>query len=118
MKTHPGKRVSLMQDKQKVTLYLPPELHRELKIKAAVETEPMSAIAERALAFYMQHPEVVEEVEASALGSTHQVYNCPECASSVILRSSELISLKRQQVLLSDDGLQVAVPEPLVPASV
>ncbi|WP_404789925.1 hypothetical protein [Altericista sp. CCNU0014] len=107
-----------MQDKQKVTLYLPPELHRELKIKAAVETEPMSAIAERALTFYIQHPEVVEEVEASVLGATHQVYNCPECASSVILRSSELISLKHQQSLLSDDGLQVAVAEPLVPASV
>ena len=40
---HPGKRVNHMQDKQKVTLYLPPELHRELKIKAAVEAEPMSA---------------------------------------------------------------------------
>lgn len=118
MKTHPGKRVNLMQDKQKVTLYLPPELHRELKIKAAVEAEPMSAIAERALSFYIQHPEVVEEIEASVLGTTHQIYSCPECASSVILRSSELISLKHQQSILSDDGIQVTVPEPLVPASV
>jgi hypothetical protein len=107
-----------MQDKQKVTLYLPPELHRELKIKAAVEAEPMSAIAERALAFYIQHPDVVEETEASLLGATHQVYSCPECASSVILRASELVSLKNQPALLSDEGLQVAVPEPLIPASV
>ncbi|MGB8701951.1 MAG: hypothetical protein WCD18_21250 [Thermosynechococcaceae cyanobacterium] len=109
-----------MQDKQKVTLYLPPELHRELKIKAAVETEPMSAIAERALAFYLHHSEAVEEVEASAFGNTHQVYSCPECASSVILRANELTSLKRQPGILGDEGLPVqATPsETLVPASV
>jgi hypothetical protein len=40
-----------MQNKQKVTLYIPPELHRKLKIKAAVESEPMSSIAERAIVF-------------------------------------------------------------------
>jgi hypothetical protein len=109
-----------MQDKQKVTLYLPPELHRELKIKAAVETEPMSAIAERALAFYLHHSDVVDEVEAAVSGSTHQVYSCPECTSSVILRSHELVTLKRQPGLLSDEGLQVQpVPsETLIPASV
>ncbi len=54
-----------MQDKHKVTLYLPPELHRQLKIRSAVDLEPMSAIAERALVFYLKHPEVVDEVEAS-----------------------------------------------------
>ncbi len=109
-----------MQDKQKVTLYLPPELHRELKIKAAVETEPMSAIAERALAFYLHHSNVVDEVEAAVSGSTHQVYSCPECTSSVVLRSNELVTLKRQPGLLSDEGLQVQpVPsETLIPASV
>ncbi len=113
-----------MQDKQKVTLYLPPELHRQLKIRAAVETEPMSAIAERAIAFYMQHPEVVEEIETSVAGSTHQVYNCPECTSSVILRSNELVTLKRQPAFLNDESLQVqpvsseAISEALVPASV
>jgi hypothetical protein len=109
-----------MQDKQKVTLYLPPELHRELKIKAAVETEPMSAIAERALAFYLHHSDVVDEVEAAVSCSNHQVYSCPECTSSVILRSNELVTLKRQPGLLSDEGLQVQpVPsETLIPASV
>jgi hypothetical protein len=109
-----------MQDKQKVTLYLPPELHRELKIKAAVETEPMSAIAERALAFYLHHSDVVDEVEAAVSVSTHQVYSCPECTSSVVLRSNELVTLKRQPGLLSDEGLQVQpVPsETLIPASV
>ncbi|MCG9893650.1 MAG: hypothetical protein MH252_21580 [Thermosynechococcaceae cyanobacterium MS004] len=106
-----------MQDKQKVTLYLPPELHRELKIKAAVEADPMSAIAERAIAFYLHHSEVVDEVEASAHGSVHQVYSCPECATSVVLRSNALIPLNYQSVLIDDEGLPVSSPvEPMVPA--
>lgn len=50
-----------MQNKQKVTLYIPPKLHRQLKIRAAVDTESMSAIVEKAIAFYMEHSEVVEE---------------------------------------------------------
>jgi len=52
-----------MQEKQKVTLYLSPELHRQLKIKAAVESEPMSSIAERAIIFYLGNSELVDEVE-------------------------------------------------------
>lgn len=50
-----------MQNKQKVTLYIPPKLHRQLKIRAAVDTESMSAIVEKAIVFYMEHSEVVEE---------------------------------------------------------
>jgi plasmid stability protein len=48
-----------MQDKQKVTLYLPPGLHRQLKIRAAVDTDSMSAMVERAIVFYLRHPELV-----------------------------------------------------------
>lgn len=88
-----------MQDKQKVTLYLPPELHRQLKIKAAVEDEPMSAIAERALSFYLAHPDVVDSLEAS-YGQTHQVYHCPDCSSPVVLLDGELVSLKTQPGVL------------------
>jgi hypothetical protein len=107
-----------MQEKQKVTLYLPPELHRELKIKSAVETEPMSVIAERALAFYLQHPEVVEEVEEHTHGIAHQVYSCPACTSAVILRDSELVTLKQHPALLSDEPLHVVPSETLIPAGV
>lgn len=95
-----------MQDKQKVTLYLPPELHRQLKIRAAVDAEPMSAIAERAIVFYLAHPEVVDEVEA-AYGQTHRVYACPDCASSVVLRDGDLVSLKGQPSILADQELSV-----------
>jgi hypothetical protein len=96
-----------MQDKQKVTLYLPPDLHRKLKIRGAVDAEPMSAIAERAIGFYLDHPEVVEEVEAAIQGSTHRVYNCPECTSSLVVRSGEMVTLKDQPSVMGDEALSV-----------
>ncbi len=86
-----------MQDKQKVTLYLPPELHRQLKIRAAVEGEPMSSIAQRAIVFYLENPEVVDEM-GSSIGQTHRVYSCPECTSSVFMEEGELVSLKNQSL--------------------
>jgi hypothetical protein len=91
-----------MQDKQKVTLYLSPDLHRKLKIRAAVDAESMSALVERAVVFYLAHPELVDEVEAS-YGQTHQVYNCPECTSSVVVRDGELLSLQNQPTILEND---------------
>jgi len=91
-----------MQDKQKVTLYLPPGLHRQLKIRAAVDSESMSGMVERAIVFYLRHPEVVEEVEAS-YGNSHRVYACPECSSSVVLQDGEMVSLKHQPSILAED---------------
>jgi plasmid stability protein len=91
-----------MQDKQKVTLYLPPGLHRQLKIRAAVDSDSMSALVERAILFYLRHPDVVDEVEAS-YGRTHQVHTCPECSSSVVLKEGELVSLKNQPDILAED---------------
>ncbi len=93
-----------MQDKQKSTLYLPPELHQKLKIRAAVETEPMSAIAERAIHFYLSHPEVIEQVEGEQ-GHVHQVYICPECSSSVVVRDGDLVSLRSQPGAILDDAI-------------
>ncbi len=78
--------------KQKVTLYLSPELHRSLKIRAAVEREPMSAVAEKALSFYLLHPEVIEGVQ----GSTYRVHRCPECSHPFVIRNGEVVSLHRQ----------------------
>jgi hypothetical protein len=91
-----------MQDKQKVTLYLPPGLHRQLKIRAAVDSDSMSAMVERAIVFYLRHPELVEEMEAS-YGKTHRVYTCPECSSSVVLKEGEMVSLQNQPSILADD---------------
>ena len=91
-----------MQDKQKVTLYLPPGLHRQLKIRAAVDTDSMSAMVERAIVFYLRHPELVDEVEG-AYGKTHQVYTCPECTSSVVLKGGEMVSLENQTSILAEE---------------
>ncbi|MBF2088684.1 MAG: hypothetical protein IGR80_03625 [Synechococcales cyanobacterium K44_A2020_017] len=99
-----------MQDKHKVTLYLPPELHRQLKITAAVSSEPMSAIAERALEFYLAHPDVVEAVEALH-GQVHQIYACPDCSTSLVLRDGELAPLGQQPSIL-DDELSVGSIDP------
>ncbi len=98
-------QVPPMQDKQKVTLYIPPELHRQLKIKAAVDSESMSTIAEKAIAFYMNHSPEVDEIESS-YGRTHRVYTCPECSSSLIIRDGEMVALNHQAtVLISDEEL-------------
>lgn len=95
-----------MQAKQKVTLYLSPELHRRLKIRAAIDSEPMSELAERALIFYLTHPEVVDRVETS-IGRTHRVYACPECATSVVLRDGALVSLSGQPGVMVQEKLGV-----------
>jgi len=78
--------------KQKVTLYLPAELHRTLKIRAAVEMEPMSVLAEKALSFYLDHPELIE----GAYGNTHRVHHCPACTHPFIVQSGQVQSLPNQ----------------------
>lgn len=97
-----------MQAKQKVTLYLSPELHRRLKIRAAIDSEPMSELAARAIAFYLSHPEVVDETEAS-YGRTHRVYACPECTTSVSLRDGELVSLNQPGVIAQEQATVLEV---------
>jgi hypothetical protein len=96
-----------MQDKHKVTLYLPPDLHRQLKIRSAVELEPMSAMAERAIEFYLNHSDIVDEVESSH-GQVHRVYNCPECMSSLVLRDGDVASLRNAVGILSESDSLLA----------
>ena len=91
-----------MQDKQKVTLYLPPGLHRQLKIRAALDTESMSSMVEKAVIFYLKHPEIVEDIETSH-GKTYQVHVCPECDSSLIMEQGQMVSLKNQASVMTDD---------------
>jgi hypothetical protein len=91
-----------MEDKQKVTLYLPPQLHRQLKIRSAVDGEPMSTMVEKAVEFYLDHSEVVEGIESH--GQTHQIYHCPECEHPVVLRDGELVTLGQQPGVIKEDG--------------
>lgn len=81
------------QKATKVTLYLPPDLHRQLKIRSAVEGEAMSSIAKRAIDFYLAHSDVVAESLESSFGQTHRIHSCPSCASSVVLREGELVEI-------------------------
>jgi hypothetical protein len=90
-----------MEDKQKVTLYLPPQLHRQLKIRSAVDADSMSNIVEKAVEFYLHHSDVVDGIESH--GVTHQVYNCPECEHSVVIRDGEMVALGQQPGLLADE---------------
>ena len=79
----------------------------------------MSTLAERAIAFYLHHSDVVDEAEFSHFGSAHQVYSCPECASAVVLREQELVALNVQPSLIADEGLAVGPSsEPLIAAVV
>lgn len=94
-----------MQAKQKVTLYLSSELHRRLKIRAAIDTEPMSELAERAIVFYLAHPELVEE--GSYYGRTHQIYDCPKCEASVVIKNGEMVPLSNQPVVANKKQLPI-----------
>ncbi len=101
-----------MQNKQKVTLYIPPELHRKLKIKAAIDTESMSNLVEKAISFYLRYPDRVEDLQASTHGKTHQVHICPECDSAMVMREGAMVSLKSHSGVLSEDmSLSVAGKE-------
>jgi len=96
-----------MQTKQKVTFYISPELHKRLKIRSAIDSEPMSDLAERALCFYLANSELVEELEASTYGRTHRVHSCPTCESSLVLRDGELVALGSQPGVIGQDHLSI-----------
>lgn len=62
----------------------------------------MSAVVEKAIAFYLQHPDKVEEVERGGYGKTHQVHICPECESALLVKDGEMVSLKSQPSVIDE----------------
>lgn len=92
-----------MSDKQKVTLYIPPDVHRQLKIKAATSANTMSDLVQQAVAFYLNHSEVVEEVQQQKQGQTYRIYECPECESALVMQEGELKALKEQPTVKADE---------------
>ncbi|MGD1860076.1 MAG: hypothetical protein ACFB0E_08910 [Leptolyngbyaceae cyanobacterium] len=98
-----------MEDQQKatkVTLYLTSDLHRQLKIRSAVDGEPMSSLAQKALHFYLSHSDVVEEHVNH--GGTYRTYSCPSCGDTVVVREGELVLAKDVISSVSrDDKLNV-----------
>ncbi len=96
-----------MQDKQKVTLYLLQETHRQLKIQAAVTSETMTEIAQKAIEFYLSYPEVVDRYRG-LYGHVHQVYSCPDCSTPLVMRDGELRSVADQvSSLTAGDSLSI-----------
>lgn len=93
-----------MQDKQKVTLYLSDTLHRQFKIRSAVEGETMSAMAQRAIEFYLDNAELVE-CSDGVHGKAHQVHSCPQCDAAVALRGNELSLVGEYGNQVLDDEL-------------
>lgn len=92
-----------MQEKQKVTLYLPDDLHRQLKIRSAVDREPMSALDQKALNFYLAHSEVVDSFRE--YGQTHRVYSCPACATTLTLQPDGLSIVKHHSCVQADGAI-------------
>lgn len=78
-----------MSAKQKVTLYISDDLHRQVKVRSALDGEPMSAIAQRAIEFYLTHSDVVAQT-GDRVGETYRVHACPKCATPVVLRKDGL----------------------------
>jgi hypothetical protein len=65
----------------------------------------MSAIAERAIVFYLTHSDVVDEVEMSQ-GQAHRLYSCPQCSSPLVIKEGELSAVGNSQgVLLEGDSI-------------
>ncbi|NJL45922.1 MAG: hypothetical protein HC922_09870 [Leptolyngbyaceae cyanobacterium SM2_3_12] len=85
------------QKATKVTLYLPHDLHRQLKIRSAVEGEAMSALAKRAIDFYLAHSDIVVEGLESVYGQTHRIHSCPSCATALVVEAGELIRADAKQ---------------------
>ncbi|NJN76196.1 MAG: hypothetical protein HC796_08375 [Synechococcaceae cyanobacterium RL_1_2] len=92
-----------MHHKQKLTVYVPSNLHRQLKIKSAIEDESMSAMVEQALSFYLQHPEVIEAKTTNNYGQKHQIHICPECDNPMVLKDNQMVSLKDEPGVLTND---------------
>lgn len=64
----------------------------------------MSSIAKRAIDFYLAHSELVDEGFEVAHGHSHQVYDCPSCATAVVVREGELVELARMAALTAGSG--------------
>lgn len=75
---------------EKATIYLSSELRRNLKIQAATLGDPMSVLVEKALNFYLSHPDIVE---SQGVGYTHEIHNCPECNQPLVFNHGELVSV-------------------------
>jgi len=97
-----------MKDKRKVTLYLPPEIHHQLKVKAALDEESMSDVVQRVVSLYLKYPEKVEEIEEERHGQRYQVHICPKCSASLTMKDGELNTVENPTLIEEDLELEVS----------
>ncbi|WP_253188418.1 hypothetical protein [Leptolyngbya sp. 'hensonii'] len=73
----------------------------------------MSSIVEKAIVFYLSHPEIVDEVASgqSSYGQAHAVHSCPECATSVVVREGTLVALGGQATFLAESETSLSVKD-------
>ena len=62
----------------------------------------MSALAQKALVFFLEHPEVVDSLDAVS-GHAHQVYSCPSCETQTVVRDGELVAVGHSSEALEGD---------------
>ncbi len=93
------------QTKQKVTLYLPDELHRQFKIRSAIDGETMSLMAQRAIEFYLDNVDLLGG-SSDDYGQSHRIHACPKCAASVAMKGDRLTLIHEhsdlESVMLTD----------------
>ena len=98
----------LKEEKQKVTLYLPHALHKQLKVKAAVDSETMTDLAQKAIVFYLSNAELVEQY-SEGYGQTHRVYSCPECSTHLAIKKGEMVAVAEQANMVIEESLSSSV---------
>ncbi|MEM9566709.1 MAG: hypothetical protein AAF974_00235 [Cyanobacteria bacterium P01_E01_bin.34] len=65
----------------------------------------MSSIVERALRFYLEHPDIVE----GSMGQAHRVHSCPVCESSFVMRRGMPQPINQKAAILEDSVTAAAV---------
>lgn len=100
-----------MPAKQKITLYISDDLHKQFKIRSVIDGETMSSIAQRAIEFYLANPEAVDD-SGTVHGQTHRIHACPKCAAPVALRDDGLALIASSSEPSFEDLTKLAqVPE-------
>lgn len=61
----------------------------------------MSGLVEKAIAFYLHHPEAVED--SISYGSTYQVHNCPSCTTPLAIRDGNLVKLESHPTVIAEE---------------
>lgn len=95
--------------KQKVTLYLSDELHRQIKIRSSVDGETMSSTTQKAIEFYLKHSEVVDHTsEIETVEVSERDFGEIDVNRNQSVEIEDIISLGANESLETDSGHRYA----------